>query len=260
MRDFMHFYLLQFSSYILPAVLLLITGLAVAAFFIARRRIRTFSRRVFGTDSLLEGFERQAAQEAEMPRSVSAMTSVYLPRIAKDFPEFSWNEFRKIAENLLIGALRSISEQRLLLSEREAGVNLCEQIRLEIAHDQSLGAVRCYKGIKIHRTEISRYSKQEGTCVITLQSAVEYIAFTRKGETVSAGSETIRQQVKYESELVYVQDAVLAGQTDNGVSVICPNCGAPVTDLGYKNCAYCGSAVTEINLRVWRLNGFKKVN
>lgn len=256
----MYFSLLQFSAYVLPAVLLLTAGLLAAVFLIARRRIRTFSRKVFGTDSLLEGFERQAAEESQTPRSVSAMTSVYLPKIAKDFPEFSWNEFRKVAENLLIGALRSVSEQRLLLSEEQAGANLCGQIRSEIAHDQSLGIVRCYKGIKVHRTEISRYSKHKGTCVITLQSAVEYIAFTKKGEAISEGSETVRQQVKYESELVYVQDSVLAGQSDNGVSVICPNCGAPVTDLGYKNCAYCGSAVTEINLRVWRLNGFRKIN
>ena len=64
--------------------------------WIIQRKLRQVSRSMFGTDSLLEGLEQQEERIAETPRSVSSMTSIYLPQIAKDFPEFSLEEFRKI--------------------------------------------------------------------------------------------------------------------------------------------------------------------
>lgn len=63
--------------------------------WIIQRKLRQVSRSMFGTDSLLEGLEQQEERIAETPRSVSSMTSIYLPQIAKDFPEFSLEEFRK---------------------------------------------------------------------------------------------------------------------------------------------------------------------
>ena len=44
--------------------------------------------------------------------------------------------------------------------------------------------------------------------------------------------------------MVYVQD--VAKMTDYSASAIginCPNCGAPVRNLGQKFCDYCGTAV-----------------
>ncbi|MDY5217322.1 MAG: hypothetical protein SPH91_09325, partial [Lachnospiraceae bacterium] len=39
-------------------------------------------------------FEQQELEMQTTPKSVNAMTSVYLPRIEKDFPEFSYSEFK----------------------------------------------------------------------------------------------------------------------------------------------------------------------
>lgn len=37
----------------------------------------------------------QTAEEAaSTPRSIGGMDSIYLPKILRDFPEFSWNEWR----------------------------------------------------------------------------------------------------------------------------------------------------------------------
>ena len=38
----------------------------------------------------------------------------------------------------------------------------------------------------------------------------------------------------------------------------CPNCGAPIKNLGAKSCEYCGSAVEVINSRVWSLEHIKE--
>ena len=37
-----------------------------------------------------------------------------------------------------------------------------------------------------------------------------------------------------------------------------PNCGAPITALGAKSCAYCGTAVEPLNLRAWVLHAIRK--
>ena len=39
----------------------------------------------------------------------------------------------------------------------------------------------------------------------------------------------------------------------------CPNCGAPIKNLGAMYCEYCGLAVTPINLKVWTLHKFYEV-
>ena len=39
----------------------------------------------------------------------------------------------------------------------------------------------------------------------------------------------------------------------------CPNCGAPVTDLGERVCPYCGGAVEPVNVRVWELHRIEEV-
>ena len=54
-----------------------------------------------------------------------------------------------------------------------------------------------------------------------------------------------------ETELVYVyEDAKTAGAA---VSLICPNCGAPIRKLGLKKCEYCGSVLEVQNKKAWRL-------
>ena len=40
--------------------------------------------------------------------------------------------------------------------------------------------------------------------------------------------------------------------------VVCPDCGAPIKNLGAKFCEYCGSAVEVINSRVWSLEHIKE--
>lgn len=101
------------------------------------------------------------------------------------------------------------------------------------------------KEILIHRTVLSAYRRYKGTCTAELCSAVQYLAdgrLTQDRRTVT---------------MAYVQDADKAGY-ENGVSLTCPSCGAPVKSLGEKHCAYCGAAIREINMRVWRVMGVKK--
>ena len=68
------------------------------------------------------------------------------------------------------------------------------------------------------------------------------------------GSKDTKLQTVYEVELLYVQDADKMGVYSEALGLNCPNCGAPVRNLGMKFCEYCGTGLIEVNTRVWKFN------
>lgn len=222
------------------------------------RKMKKFSQTFFGTDDFMEGWNRQADVLAETPKSVSSMTRLMEPQIMRDFPEFSWDEFRAKAENMLKSALLAISEENPNLLV-EASEDVQKQVVNRIADNTANGIKENYGEIRIHQTEIANYSKANGKCIITIQSAVGYLHYmTRDGKVIS-GDRNRMTQTKYNVELVYIQNPN-AREFDNAVGTVCPNCGAPVTSLGAKFCEYCGLAVTPLNIKVWSLHKFYEVD
>lgn len=205
-------------------------------------------------NELSEGLEQQEFEYENNPKSVNGMTTVYLPRIEKDFPDFNYYEFKTKAENMLISAFDAISDNNV--SELvNASSELHEQIRQIIDANLDARQTEVYKDVKIHQTEIKNYVKANGTCKITLQSSVGYHHFIKNmSSQVIKGSETTLKQTRYDTELIYIQDINKVAEGDNAVAVTCPNCGAPIVTLGEKHCPYCGSAVTVVNIRAWAIN------
>ena len=161
---------------------------------------------------------------AETPKSVSGMTRLMEPQIMRDFPEFSWEEFKHRAENMLTSALLAITSGDVTTIV-DASDTLKEQIRNRIGDNEASGVKETFEQIKIHQTEISNYHKEKGTCVITIQSSVEYFYSKMRGDELIAGSKERKTQTKYNTELIYIQDSDLA-EFDNAIGVSCPNCGA----------------------------------
>lgn len=270
-------------------IILLVAVLAGGIYLYARIRksIRLFSRATFGTDHLIEGIRGHEDKLATTPKSVSGMTGICLPQILRDHPGFSLEGSVQKAENQLKAALAAIERQDLgpLAGASE---DLRSQVRLRIEEDRRAGIREHFQNIKIHRTEIARYQRPEGCCVITLQSAVEYMyqkeqlaegaslpgdgqgagkgrsglsAGSRKGRRGKGGAdkEMRRIQTRYNMELLYVQDAEKLAAGATARVVICPQCGAPITGLGNKQCAYCGSAIEPIDIRVWSFGRIQEV-
>lgn len=183
---------------------------------------------------------------AETPKSLNAMTAVYLPAIEKDFPSFNLFAFIPRAEDMLRSALRAIDAKDIDLL-----VNASESLQRQVEeHIRALGEdAETYRDIRVHRTVIANYSKRSGNCVIVLQSAVEY----HNGKT--------KVQTRYNIDLVYVQDLSLlsAGEQDKSVGVVCPKCGAPVRSLGQASCEYCGAGIMPLSIYAWKLNRFHEL-
>ena len=238
-------------------IALIILIVLIGALCYAKKKLKELSLQLFGTESIQEGLEKQADEQALTPKSVCGMTRILEPQIEKDFPEFNWREFCARAENMLLSAFAAIQNQNAGLL-REASGTVREQVENKIQSDRENGITEIYERARIHRTEIARYEKKNGTCMITLQSAVEYLHYSNKGGKVIKGDEKRLTQTRYNTELMYIQDAGKFGEAD-ACGVNCANCGAPVTSLGAKHCEYCGAALTPVNVNVWSLERFYEV-
>lgn len=238
-------------------VLLIILAMICGTVFAVRRKVEDISDSLFGTKSLREGLKRQADMLAETPKSVSGMTRLMEPQIQKDFPEFNWMEFRGRAENMLLSAFLALERQDVGCL-KDASDTLKRQVENLIETDRQEGITETYERARIHQTEIARYEKKEGKCVITLQSAVEYLHFCEKEHKVISGDAKRLTQTRYNVELMYIQDAGKIS-ADKSYGMTCPSCGAPITSLGIKHCEYCGLTVTPVNRQVWSLERFYEV-
>ena len=242
------------------------TGLIVAAIILAvvfigyqgiKKKLASVSQTLFGTDSFIEGWNRQADVLAATPKSVSGMTRVFAPQIERDFPDFNLSQFKNKVENMLISALQAIDAEDISLLH-EATEELTKQVENQIRRNNAEGVKETFERIHIHQTEITNYVKRDGTCMIVFQSAVEHMHYKmRDGEVVDGDSKRLTQ-TKYNVEVVYIQDEQLT-KIDNAVGTTCPSCGAPIKKLGAMYCEYCGLAVTPINLKVWTLHKFYEV-
>lgn len=241
--------------------LAIIAGIGISSFVIYRKvktKVEQVSMAAFGTKNFVEGYQRQADELAQTPKSVSAMTRIFAPQITKDFPEFNLEQFRNKAENLLVCALQAVSAGNAGLLKDASG-ELKQQVVNQIEGNRVAGVREVYRDIKVHQTEISNYQKKDGKCIITFQSAVEHFHYKEKDGSVTWGDAQRKQQTKYNTELVYIQDISRVG-AGNAVGTTCPNCGAPVTNLGNMRCEYCGAAVTPVDEKVWTLQQYYEVD
>ncbi|MGN0430848.1 MAG: zinc ribbon domain-containing protein [Lachnospiraceae bacterium] len=241
-------------------LLLTLVGIIYYAYRRIRRKVRDFSQMAFGTDSLMKGFQKVETEYEETPKSVSAGTSLYLPRITKDFPDFHYDEMKNRAENVLVSYLRAVDMQDV--SQLTEGLEeFKDQLRMRINMLSSRGEREHFAQTKIHKTAIYQYRKLQGKCSIVFQMAVQYYYHKERNGTVIAGSPNNKKQSRYNVECIYIQDReFLENLEDTSLARNCPNCGAPLSGLGATKCEYCGTPVLDLNVKhSWYFSSVKEV-
>jgi hypothetical protein len=246
-------------KYFLIFLMVIIVLIFVVIYFI-RQKLREWSNLFFGTDSFAQGLRQQEERLAHTPKSVSSMTKIYMPLITKDFPQFNLYEFHQKAETMLKSVFSAIEHQKMSFVVN-GSKDLINQVQTYIQDLQSQNLIERYDNVKIHQTEIAKYTKEAGTCVIVFQMAIEYYRYRLEEEKIVQGRKDLKIQTKYNVDLVYIQDAskVKGESYQNAMGLTCPHCGGPVTTLGQKKCDYCGAGIKEINVHTWFLNKYQEV-
>lgn len=226
--------------------------------FIIKRKIQKFSMEAFGTKSFLQGYKERKRMLSETPKSVRSMTPIYLAQITSDFPEFDYDLYREKAMSVLRSYFVSIAGKDTSNLTEECSLTLKNNVQGIIEGLNSRCYTQHFDEVAIHSMEICRYIKNGATVNIIFNSAVglyNYITDDRNNDKIVFGSEEEKLQTVYNVELVYVQDAdKMNVYSGDAVGIHCPNCGAPIKNLGIKFCEYCGTGVTEVNFRSWKFD------
>lgn len=247
------------GTIVVLVLILIIFACVAVVYFRVKRKVQNFSREVFGTSDIVEGFKQVEQEYAATPKSVSAMTSLYLPKIKRDFPEFQYDEMKVRAENALTSYLMAIDGMSVGLL-KDGGQELKDKLEMRIGMLKGSGRREHFRNIKLHRTEISNYRKQNGRCIITFQSSVQYNyrLETEDGNLVTGCKDTLKQS-RYNTDVIYIQDrSLIEEERDFSLGLNCPNCGAPVSGLGSKVCEYCGTPVVELNIYAWTFSNIEE--
>ena len=245
---------------IILILMLIIIACVAVVYFRMKRKVQDFSREVFGTSDIREGLKQVEQEYSATPKSVSAMTSLYLPKIKRDFPEFQYDEMKVRAENALTSYLMAIDGMNVGLL-KEDGQELRDKLEMRINMLKGSGRREHFKNIKLHRTEISNYQKRNGRCIITFQSSVQYNhrLETEEGVLVEGCKDCLKQS-RYNTDVIYIQDrSLVEDESDFSLGLNCPNCGAPISGTGSKVCEYCGTPVVELNIYVWTFSNITEV-
>lgn len=233
---------------ILLIVVLIIMLFIFILYFIIKNKLRSFLNDYFDANTLKEAFEKSEKEASETPKSISSMEPLYKGYIKDDFPDTNIDELKSMAENCILDVLNSVETKDVLTLNNYSG-----KIKsyAEKMVEDSKGKDVVIDNIKIHRTAISKYKHDDVTATITLTTTLEY--FYKIGDKTGK-----KIQDRFKTELIYVIDAKKYGELKDSIGINCPNCGAPITNLGHKKCVYCGTGIRLITKNAWIVNNIKQ--
>lgn len=218
----------------------------ILIFFKVRNKLREFSKTAFGTEDIIKGIKNQELETISEAKTLTGMEKLDLPRLMNDFKDLNINELKRESEKKIVKCLDAI-ETKDIKNIKEEILKVWINSRLEDLKDNNAS----YDEIKFHNTILNRYEKNDAIATIKIHSALEYI-YSKNNKSPQ------KVQTRFELEYIYIIDEDKISSQVKGIGLNCPNCGAPIKNLGSKSCGYCGSGVIDIVKRTWVLNNIKE--
>lgn len=250
-------------SFLTPVIVTVVVILLIfLAIFIAvkliKHKVNRVTRRYLGMSASQAAsfISKGLKDEATLPKPITTLEAVYMPRIQRDFPEMGYENMAALAKTTLVDYLNAIE------ADRPSALNApSEKLRSQLENvlndNQSRGMREYFDDIKIHKAGISAYNNSAKEASAVFEIAVGYLHYFVRSGSVCGGSKTTPEQAAYKVILTYSQEA--AEEETAVFASNCPNCGAPVSASGgSKKCLYCGCGITEISQRVWVVTEIKK--
>jgi len=206
--------------------------------------INVFLKKIFGTCSLKDIVRKHNYEMQETPKTLYGMDSVYMNTISKDFPDLNINELKVMAESYIIKCLSAIESKNK--ENLNFGNEKLDSFIISKIDDLGDSIVR-FDSIKIHRTILNCYEKNKSVATLKFQTAIEY-------RYKKDNDEYKKIQDRFSTEFIYIIDERQVSGPSKALGLNCPNCGAPISNVGEKYCNYCGSGIKDIVKRVWILN------
>ena len=219
----------------------IIVGIAVISFIIGKikQKVRSSANSLLGGLSLSDlKYAIQSAKDAEIhpePRTVFGATSIYLPQILKNFPDFHESDAISAVKKLIFEYLSIKYEGKEAFTDSIIEPGLEGMIDVTAAESKVTGE-------KVHAVAISKYEKTKEYATITYQASVGY---SLDGKPLEE-----RYAVQYTLKL-----------RENDIeqkTLICPQCGGAFDSTSQTVCPYCGSGIIRDTIMSWRFTSIEQ--
>lgn len=189
-------------------------------------------------------------------KSISGMSNLLLPRIIKDFPNFSESELYSKVETSLLAIFHSLEDGYV---QKKVELNIIKSnLESKILDLKNSNTKVRFEDIVFHKHAIKGYEKTYGVLIITVATSLEYYYSREKDGKLVDEYREYKKQTSYTTRFIYVYDPEKYEKTSSLVGIHCPNCGSPVKELSNKHCSYCGSGLEDINLKSWFISEYKE--
>lgn len=241
-----------FAAIFLAVILAIIIGVLVI-----KRKIGNITRTYLGMglSETAKMLSDGLAGECRLPYSVPKLTPLYKPKIERDFPEMGYDRMEAMVRNGIADILNAL-ESGDTDSVANASVRLRAQLRGIAEDNRSKGEQVHYDNLKVHSVGVEIYGSASASASAVFQTALESRYYVTKNGQIISGSKEKPTQNLFSLTLAHNQSI----SEDDGRAYIeanCPNCGAPLSAVGSRECPYCGSGYVPAVDKIWQIDSFK---
>ena len=202
-------------------------------------------------NELSKQIKRGELEARNTPKHAPGMTKLLIPKIVKDFPNFSEKElFNKVESSLLL-IFKCLENKKI--DNNEELVMIKEKLQEKINDMKENNIEEKYYDVKFHNHALKYYIKDSSTLNITVSTSLEYFYEKKNKNEILVDYTKYKKQTLYTIDFIYVYDPSKTSEHQSLIGINCPNCGAPVKELGNKICRYCNSGLEDINLKSWHI-------
>lgn len=195
-------------------------------------------------------------EEYTRVKNVSGMTKLLEPEIIKDFPNFNKEILFSKVELNLVKIFNAIEEKTIDNIKNDEDLELvCFNIEDKIKEMKLNNQTIKYDSIKFHDHAIKQYMKKQGVATITTSSTLEYYY---KDTMKNDEKYNLKKQTRYTCKFIYIYNENKIGKNKKNFSMNCPNCGAPLKEIGNYTCEYCSSHIEHVNLKIWKMSSYQE--
>ncbi len=223
---------------------LIIFGVIALVGFVAylkiKKKVREVSNTLFQTDSITQGIKDINKKMEMTPKSLNSLESLELPRIHKDFPDFSVDDLKSKNIDKVYEFYNSIQKEDLGKFENDEQIN---DLLHSIIEKNKANNIKINE-IHVHNQVIKRYEKSAQTATISFHVAFEYV------ESKEDDSRKVQERVI--TKWVYRLDSQNFSGDNITATKNCPNCGATIQGgEGAVVCPFCNSGIKVDYTRAW---------
>ena len=170
----------------------------------------------------------KAVPDTPEPKTVFGATSIYLPQVVRDFPDFHNSDAIAAVKTLVCEYLAIRYEGKPGFAKSIVSEGLIAMIDKTPGHTVNNEAV--------HKVAMSGYVRTKECATITYQASVGYLLDETPVEERYAVEYTMSLRDEYGEKK----------------ALVCPRCGGAYTSTSQTFCAYCGAGIVRDTIKSWR--------